>query len=123
MKKVYGKLLSFALMVTMTFSTPVATQAEVVSSVGKNDIVILYDNDVHCNVDSYEDMAALKKEMQEQSNYVSVVSCGDYLQGDVIGAISKGKAIVQIMNKVGYDVVAIGNHEFDYGVPRLKSLV
>lgn len=123
MKKVYGKLLSFALMVTMTFSTPVITQAEVVSSVGKNDIVILYDNDVHCNVDSYEDMAALKKEMQEQSNYVSVVSCGDYLQGDVIGAISKGKAIVQIMNKVGYDVVAIGNHEFDYGVPRLKSLV
>ncbi len=123
MKKVYGKLLSFALMVTMTFSTPVVTQAEVVSSVGKNDIVILYDNDVHCNVDSYEDMAALKKEMQEQSNYVSVVSCGDYLQGDVIGAISKGKAIVQIMNKVGYDVVAIGNHEFDYGVPRLKSLV
>ena len=123
MKKVYGKLLSFALMVTITFSTPVTTQAEVVSSVGKNDIVILYDNDVHCNVDSYEDMAALKKEMQEQSNYVSVVSCGDYLQGDVIGAISKGKAIVQIMNKVGYDVVAIGNHEFDYGVPRLKSLV
>mgnify|MGYP000484135927 FL=1 len=123
MKKVYGKLLSFALMVTMTFSTPVTTQAEVVSSVGKNDIIILYDNDVHCNVDSYEDMAALKKEMQEQSNYVSVVSCGDYLQGDVIGAISKGKAIVQIMNKVGYDVVAIGNHEFDYGVPRLKSLV
>lgn len=123
MKKVYGKLLSFALMVTMTFSTPVVTQAEVVSSVGKNDIVILYDNDVHCNVDSYEDMAALKKEMQEQSNYVSVVSCGDYLQGDVIGAISKGKAIVQIMNKVGYDVVAIGNHEFDYGVSRLKSLV
>lgn len=123
MKKVYGKLLSFALMVTMAFSTPVTTQAEVASSVGKNDIVILYDNDVHCNVDSYEDMAALKKEMQEQSNYVSVVSCGDYLQGDVIGAISKGKAIVQIMNKVGYDVVAIGNHEFDYGVPRLKSLV
>ena len=123
MKKVYGKLLSFALMVTITFSTPVTTQAEVVSSVGKNDIVILYDNDVHCNVDSYEDMAALKKEMQEQSNYVSVVSCGDYLQGDVIGAISKGKAIVQIMNKVGYDVVAIGNHEFDYGVSRLKSLV
>lgn len=123
MKKVYGKLLSFALMVTMVFSTPVTTQAEVASSVGKNDIVILYDNDVHCNVDSYEDMAALKKEMQEQSNYVSVVSCGDYLQGDVIGAISKGKAIVQIMNKVGYDVVAIGNHEFDYGVPRLKSLV
>ncbi len=123
MKKIYGKLLSLALIVTMAFGVPVTAKAETTSSVGKNDIVILYDNDVHCNVDSYEDMAALKKEMQSQSRYVSLVSCGDYLQGDVIGAISKGKAIVQIMNKIGYDVVAIGNHEFDYGMPRLKSLV
>ncbi len=123
MKKVYGKLLSLALIVAMAFSVPVTAEAETTSSVGKNDIVILYDNDVHCNVDGYEDMAALKKEMQEQTNYVSVVSCGDYLQGDVIGAISRGKAIVQIMNEVGYDVVAVGNHEFDYGTLRLKSLV
>lgn len=123
MKKMYGKLLSFALMITIALNMPVTAKAENVSSVGKNDIVILYDNDVHCNVDSYEDMVALKKEMQTQSKYVSLVSCGDYLQGDVIGAISKGKAIVQIMNQVGYDVVTIGNHEFDYGMPRLKTLV
>ncbi len=119
----YGKLLSFALMITIAWNVPVTAKAENVSSVGKNDIVILYDNDVHCNVDSYEDMAALKKEMQSKSKYVSLVSCGDYLQGDVIGTVSKGKAIVQIMNQVGYDVVTIGNHEFDYGMPRLKSLV
>lgn len=123
MKKMYGKLLSFALMITIAWNVPVTAKAENVPSVGKNDIVILYDNDVHCNVDSYEDMAALKKEMQSQSKYVSLVSCGDYLQGDVIGAVSKGKAIVQIMNQVGYDVITIGNHEFDYGMPRLKSLV
>ena len=67
-------------------------------------------------------MAALKKEMQSQSNYVSLVSCGDFAQGGVIGSISKGKAIVQIMNKVGYDVVTLGNHEFDYAIPQLKSL-
>lgn len=123
MRKMYGKLLSFALMITIAWNVPVTAKAENVSSVGKNDIVILYDNDVHCNVDSYEDMAALKKEMQSKSKYVSLVSCGDYLQGDVIGTVSKGKAIVQIMNQVGYDVVTIGNHEFDYGMPRLKSLV
>lgn len=123
MKKMYAKLLSFLLIVSMVFGVPATTEAANVPGVKKSDIVILYDNDVHCNVDGYEDMAAIKKEMKSQTKYVSVVSCGDYLQGDVIGAISKGKAIVQIMNKVGYDVVTIGNHEFDYGIPRLKSLV
>ncbi len=123
MKKMYQKLLSFALMVTLAFGIPVTAEADTTSTVNKNDIVILYDNDVHCNVEGYEDMASLKKEMQSQSRYVSVVSNGDYLQGDVIGAISKGKAIVSIMNEVGYDVVTIGNHEFDYGVKRLKKLM
>lgn len=123
MKKMYAKLLSFFLIVSMVFGVPATAEAAKVPSVKKSDIVILYDNDVHCNVDGYEDMAAVKKEMKSQSKYVSVVSSGDYLQGDVIGTISKGQAIVQIMNKVGYDVVTIGNHEFDYGMPRLKTLV
>ena len=123
MKKMHQKLLSFVLMVTLAFGIPVTAEADTTSTVNKNDIVILYDNDVHCNVEGYEDMASLKKEMQSQSRYVSVVSNGDYLQGDVIGAISKGKAIVSIMNEVGYDVVTIGNHEFDYGVKRLKNLM
>ncbi len=122
MKKKHLRLLSLALMLTLVLC-PVTAEADTTSAVNKNDIVILYDNDVHCNVEGYEDMAALKKEMQSQSRYVSVVSCGDYLQGDVIGAISKGKAIVSIMNEVGYDVVTLGNHEFDYGVKRLKNLM
>ncbi len=122
MKKKHLRLLSLALMLTLVLC-PVTADADTTSAVNKNDIVILYDNDVHCNVEGYEDMAALKKEMQSKSRYVSVVSCGDYLQGDVIGAISKGKAIVSIMNEVGYDVVTLGNHEFDYGVKRLKNLM
>lgn len=123
MKKMYGKLLSFVLAMAMVFSVPVVSDAAVVSSVDKSDIVILYDNDVHCEVDGYVEMAAIKKEMQSQSNYVSLVSCGDFVQGGVIGSISKGEAVVKIMNNIGYDVVTLGNHEFDYAIPQLKSLM
>ena len=123
MKKMYGKLLSFVLAMAMVFSVPVVSDAAIVSSVDKSDIVILYDNDVHCEVDGYVEMAAIKKEMQSQSNYVSLVSCGDFVQGGVIGSISKGEAVVKIMNNIGYDVVTLGNHEFDYAMPQLKSLM
>ena len=123
MKKMYGKLLSFVLAMAIVFSVPVVSDAAVVSSVDKSDIVILYDNDVHCEVDGYVEMAAIKKEMQSQSNYVSLVSCGDFVQGGVIGSISKGEAVVKIMNNIGYDVVTLGNHEFDYAIPQLKSLM
>ncbi len=91
-------------------------------SITSSDIVILYDNDVHCAVDGYAGLAALKKDMKEKTKYVSVVSDGDFIQGGTIGAISKGQNIIDIMNKVGYDVVTLGNHEFDYQLPQLKVL-
>ena len=88
----------------------------------KQDIVILYDNDVHCAVDGYANMAGLKNQALEQTPYVSVVSCGDFIQGDVIGSLSEGRFIVDIMNQVGYDVVVMGNHEFDYGFPVMEEM-
>ena len=88
----------------------------------KDNIVILYDNDVHCAVDGYANMAGLKNQALEQTPYVSVVSCGDFIQGDVIGSLSEGRFIVDIMNQVGYDVVVMGNHEFDYGFPVMEEL-
>lgn len=123
MRKMYGRVLSFVLAVSMVFSASVPVDAAVVTGVNKGDIVILYDNDVHCEVDGYVEMAEIKKELRSQSKYVSLVSCGDFAQGGVIGSISKGEAIVKIMNYLGYDVVTLGNHEFDYAIPQLKSLV
>lgn len=124
MKKMYGKVLSFVIAMAMLLTAaPVMTEAADVPKVNKSDIVILYDNDVHCAVDKYESMAALKKEMKSQTKNVSVVSCGDFVQGGVIGSISKGNAIIRIMNRVGYDVVTLGNHEFDYAIPQLQNLM
>ena len=88
-----------------------------------HDIVILFENDVHCALDGYTKFAALKSEMQSQTPYVSVVSAGDYVQGAAMGSITKGESIIQIMNAVGYDVTTIGNHEFDYGIDQMKHLM
>ena len=88
----------------------------------KDNIVILYDNDVHCAVEGYAKMAGVKNVCKTQTPYVSVVSCGDFAQGDVIGTLSEGGSIVEIMNQVGYDVVVFGNHEFDYSFRTMEEL-
>lgn len=85
-------------------------------------IIILYENDVHCAVDGYPALVSFRKEYLHQTEYVTTVSCGDFASGGLIGAISKGEQIIEIMNYVGYDVVALGNHELDYGVPQMFAL-
>ncbi|MBE6345159.1 MAG: bifunctional metallophosphatase/5'-nucleotidase, partial [Spirochaetaceae bacterium] len=86
------------------------------------DIVIIYENDVHCNVDGYAKVSALKNELIQENNYVAVVSSGDYIQGSSLGAISQGEYIVNLINLVDYDVLTLGNHEFDYKLSRLYEL-
>lgn len=87
-------------------------------------IVILYDNDVHCKIDNYPKMAGLRDAILDADTaYVAVVSCGDFLQGGPIGALSKGQYVIDVMKTVNYDAVTLGNHEFDYGVPSLMDLM
>lgn len=88
----------------------------------KGDIVILYDNDVHCAINGYAKMSALKQEYLQKTPYVAVVSAGDFIQGAAIGSFSKGEYPLRVMLKVGYDAVALGNHEFDYGVDHIVDL-
>ncbi len=81
---------------------------------------------MHCAVDEntgYAGLAAYKKQMEEKTPYVTLVDCGDAIQGDAIGLVSKGEYPVQIMNRTGYDLAVLGNHEFDYGMERLSALI
>ena len=85
-------------------------------------IVILYENDVHCAVEGYSKLVAMKNELKSEYEYVGVVSSGDFVQGGTLGAVSKGEYIVELMNLVGYDAIAPGNHEFDYTISRITEL-
>ena len=90
-----------------------------------NDIVILHTDDAHCGVNDnlgYAGVAAYKAEMEKTHNYVALVDCGDAIQGESIGTLSAGAYLVDIMNEVGYDFAAFGNHEFDYKLPQLAKL-
>lgn len=91
-----------------------------------HDIVILYTNDVHCGIEEnigYAGLSAYKNMVSRQTPYVSLVDCGDAVQGDFIGLTSKGSYIVDIMNETGYDFAVLGNHEFDYGMENLEKLI
>ena len=87
-------------------------------------IVILYENDVHCGIDGYTKMAGLRDAIcSSDTAYVGAVCVGDFLQGNTTGAISKGQYIADIMRLMDYHALTLGNHEFDYGVPRLKEML
>ena len=87
-------------------------------------IVVLYENDVHCNIDNYARLAGMRENVASgDSLAVALVSCGDYLQGGVAGSISKGQYVVDILRQMNYDAIGLGNHEFDYGVPRMNELL
>ena len=58
---------------------------------------------------------------REEENVLYVIS-GDMVQGSIIDAEYKGLSTMQIMNYLAPDVVTLGNHEFDYGVPQLLLL-
>ena len=85
-------------------------------------IVILYENDVHCAVDGYARLAGQRDAERQLTPYVSVVSCGDFAQGNTVGSLTEGEAVVRIMNAVGYDYLTVGNHEFDYNVSQMQHL-
>lgn len=87
-------------------------------------IVILFESDSHCEVSGYPKIAGLRDAInQSDTARAGVVCCGDFLQGGPIGAVSKGKYITDIMKAVGYDVVTVGNHEFEFGGANMENLL
>ena len=113
------KLLSLLLVLAMMFSLTVTASAEeaaVISAAPADEIVILHTNDVHCSYEAYDKVAALAKDAD------LLVDAGDAIQGGVIGTLSKGEYIVDIMNEIGYDAAVPGNHEFDYDMDQFLKL-
>lgn len=58
---------------------------------------------------------------QEEENVLFVIA-GDMVRGSLIDSEYKGISTIEIMNYLAPDVVALGNHEFDYGLPHLLFL-
>lgn len=113
-------LLCFSLAVVSVFANPVG------ENYLDDEIVVLYTNDVHNSINgsvNYASLLEFKELCQTKTPYVTMVDNGDAIQGDLIGSVSTGGYIVDIMNAVGYDLATLGNHEFDYTMSRLKELI
>ncbi|MBO3463581.1 bifunctional metallophosphatase/5'-nucleotidase [Aetokthonos hydrillicola Thurmond2011] len=63
----------------------------------------------------------INKVRQEEKNVLFVIS-GDMLQGSMIDTEYKGLSTIEVMNYLAPDVVTLGNHELDYGLPHLLFL-
>jgi len=58
---------------------------------------------------------------REEENVIYVIS-GDMVQGSLIDSEYRGVSTMEIMNYLAPDVVTLGNHEFDYGLPHMLFL-
>ena len=81
--------------------------------------VILHTNDMHGYMQTTDTclgigaVAQLKKDYEAQGYDVLLMDAGDYLQGSSFANFTQGESVVEVMNAAGYDVAALGNHEFD----------
>ena len=112
--------LFFTLAITLTLLPGV------VNASAEKEVIILHTNDVHSRVDDNDKeigYARLKGYINTlESNKPIVLDAGDALHGKVISTSCGGESIVDIMNMVGYTALAPGNHDFNYGIDRLREL-
>ncbi len=114
---------------TAPATAPAATAAaETTAAQVTEDVVILYTNDVHTYIDgplSYDVIAGLKQSLEDLygAGNVILADAGDAIQGTAYGSMDKGMTIVELMNKAGYDVATLGNHEFDYGMEGAMAVI
>lgn len=105
-------------------NTATAETNAVTEPVETVEAVIIHTNDVHGRI--LEDTrsgvigdakaAAIIEEERAKVENTIVVDAGDAFQGLPISNSTKGEDRANIMNEVGYDAMAVGNHEFDFGM-------
>lgn len=108
--------------VTFAYDAPadVKTIADIPADLtGKT--VILQTNDVHGAIGKYAYVASVKQNLTGRGAEVILVDSGDFSQGTPYVSTSKGLSAITMMNAAGYDIVTLGNHEFDFGYAQLRS--
>ena len=94
----------------------------------EKDTVILHTNDVHGRIVEEKGVigdaklaTVIEQERAKTNQTTLVVDAGDAFQGLPISNSSKGEARAKILNEMQYDAMAVGNHEFDFGLDEAKK--
>lgn len=94
------------------------------------DFQILYTNDNHGWMDSSNNCAGAAGMYYKWKKYDGykpdddkflVVSGGDLMTGPASSVLFRGRSMVEVLNKMGFDAAVVGNHEFDFTVDTLKE--
>jgi len=120
------RIFRFALLVALALGTP-ASATETIK------IRVFHTNDVHGWIMPRPDKfqtdrlvgggAALAALIAKERGPKLVLDAGDWWQGTPEGSLSKGEAVADMFNAIGYDAIVIGNHEYDNGGDDLKALI
>lgn len=87
------------------------------SQAKQTEIIILHTNDMHSKIDNMAKLAYLADSLRILHPFIFLVSSGDNFTGNpVVDMIpDKGYPMIDLMNRCGFEVSALGNHEFDMG--------
>lgn len=97
-------------------------------------IKVFFTNDVHSRITEqmddqgqltqlgYARYATFIKENAKDAAGKLVLDAGDVFHGQPFANLEKGASVAQILKAIGYDAIAIGNHDFNYGENRLETL-
>ncbi len=115
--KIYTWIITLIVMVTFT--------QKIISQTDTTKIIILHTNDIHAKIDNFPKLAYIIKEYRQNNENVFLISAGDLFTGNPIvdQYDQKGLPMIELMNKTGFDISCIGNHEFDYGQKDLVNLM
>ncbi len=89
------------------------------------DIEVLFTSDIHCGLQQGFGVVGLqqiRETLEKKGVETLLVDNGDAIQGEALGTLTKGKAVVTIMNDLHYDAAIPGNHEFDFGMENFLEL-
>lgn len=107
--------------------------AALVAPISAKDVTIYYTNDLHAHVSpgkipavdkeravgGFANIATIVNDARKESKDVFFFDAGDYFTGPYLSTLTKGEAIIDIMNAMPFDAVSVGNHEFDHGVDNM----
>ena len=109
-------------------TSPSTLSEEPTSQKEEADTVILHTNDVHGRIVEEKGVigdaklaTVIEQERAKSNQTTLVVDAGDAFQGLPISNSTKGEARAEILNQMQYDAMAVGNHEFDFGLDEAKK--
>jgi len=121
--KSFQKILLLGLLVFIGFSC--STNNNEPSPTPQNntkELTIFHINDQHGSIENFAKIKCIV-DLEKKENNVILVCAGDIFSGNPVvdNYDPKGYPMIDLMNKVGFDISEIGNHEFDYGETILKD--